>query len=966
MNITANIDYINYKYFFINLIYRTQKIKKNPLFNKYYLTWNLMSIIHDVPINKNKKMFLYKNFQLCLYLAKLFITYLYLKPHWIYKWENEKNNLTLKKSHIWQKNLWNKLIKKLKNNSFTQLIKTFYLSIRDKKIKNFLPSNIFIICLEKNIPLNNFILSIISEYTIIHKYQYIVTNNIEKNQLKKISKKINLKEKGNSKHLNIRIIKKFFLLKKTKILIYYNNYSLIFFTLKIQKNKKIKYHLYDRSISIHQCISLYQEVEILYQYITQKMNSDTKLKPHNILITAKNIKIYSPYIDYIFKYKKIVIYCLIIKKVLPHTLKKGFFSTIKKLLTINNNYLKYSWILSILDNSYIRKKFSIHSKDISTIYFWILELGIYWGFDKTHLNNLSLPKIEQYTWDFAIKKIISGCFFNKKDNSWNNIFPFSLSHHQGYILLGNFIKFILCLKKLYKNIHTKKKLKSWLNILPNIIKNFFKVSNKNKKFFYQLKKIGIILLYTEYKKIIQKKFLLMKLYMNFFKKKYFLKKYLNIISGTLNFSKLQKIKNIPFKMICILGCTKKIRIEKKNALNLIKTNKFKYDNNQKIFFNTIMSAKNYLYCSYVFNDKNQNIKNSSSLFIDNLLIYIQKKFYYITYSINNKIKKNNNILKYIFHNHLKTVKKNKTNKKILLCNYKKINFFYLKIELKNLIQFWKNPINYFFNKTLKIKINLNENDTLLKNEIFSVGFLEKYKIKKNIIIFTFSKKNKKIFLYYQNTGKIPYGTIGKIFWNNQKKKIKKLVNRIHKNRNQPKKIKFKLKIQEYQISGKLSEINHIGLIRWTVTKINYNNIISLWLEHLVYCALDYKKKSILLSIDDKILEFSSIKKSKALFYLKKYIQGYRMGLKKPILFLKSGINWLNYTYIHKKSNSKNIAIKKFLETWNGNFQYDGEKNNIYVQKIIPKINEKYIKKICNTCKYWYLPVLKNYTIKQSI
>nr|WP_269456672.1 exodeoxyribonuclease V subunit gamma [Buchnera aphidicola] len=981
LNICANIKYIINKNFFFNLIHYIKKIKQSLLFNKYYLTWNLMSFIHKFPIDKQKKkIFLHKKFQLCLYLSELFIEYLHLKPHWIYLWENEKNNLKLKKSHIWQKNIWNELIKKIKNNSFTQLIKNFYLSIKQKKIKKKLPLNIFIISLENNTPFNDFIISMIKPYIQIHYYQYVAIKEKKNHPPKKFFSKIIQKEKINPKNKKKKIIKKIFIPQKSQSQNVLKKLQSDIFNSKFENQKKKNlYHIYDHSVSIVECQTYYQEIKTLYNYITKKINTDTKLKPHNILITAINIKKYIPYINYFFQYQKNN-YTFFNTKNKNPSYKKRIFLIIKKLLNIKNNRFQHSWILSILDIPCIRKKFSIHSKDLSTIYSWMLKLGIYWGFDIKHLNNMSLPKIEQYTWNYAIKKITSGIFFKKENYSWNNIFPYSVSYTRGRILLGNFIDFILCLQKLYKFISTKKKLKSWLKVIPNILKNFFQIPDQQKKFFQKLKENWYNIIIHGIKENYSDQISINELIREFFKRKAYRSKNPNFILGTLNCIKLNKVKNIPFKMICILDCTQNFFSKKKNALNLINNNNI-YNNTQNIFLETIMSAKNYLYCSYAIQKIKKENNKSSSIFIDNLQSYIQKNFYYIKKNKNKNIKKYKNILKYVFYNPLKDseYQKNKIDKKsnsttiknISYCKKKNSNVkkkikYYIskKIKLKNLIKFWQNPINYFFYKTLKIKINSEIKTILLKNEVFSVNLIEKYKINKKILSLLLSqKKTKKLFLKYQQLGKIPYGNIGKIFWKKQKNQIKKLILLINKKRKEPKTIKFKLKIKEYKLFGKLPEVNQSGLIRWTVMKINHQNTFSLWLEHLVSCALNHKKKSILLSIDNKILKFSSIKKSKALLYLKKYIQGYRTGLKKPIFLLKSGINWLTYHYTKKNSNLEKIARKKFLETWHGNFLINGEKNNIYIQKILPIMNEKYINKICKICKYWYLPVLKYHTIK---
>lgn len=241
LNISANIQYMLQKTFFINFIKKNQRFNNNFLFNKRYLIWNLMSILND---KKNEKFFkntniLSKKFQFCTYLIDLFIKYIYLKPEWIYQWENEKKSSKIKKSHIWYKNIWNLLMKNIGKNNFTKTIYSFFLLInKTNKIKKKIPTQIFIFSSKKINSFNYFIMSIIKNYTSIYHYQYIFNNKTSyknENNLKLFFKKNNMLNYYNIyKNKNIKKeIKKYkniCILNQLKNDIFYLNY--------IKRNKK--------------------------------------------------------------------------------------------------------------------------------------------------------------------------------------------------------------------------------------------------------------------------------------------------------------------------------------------------------------------------------------------------------------------------------------------------------------------------------------------------------------------------------------------------------------------------------------------------------------------------------------------------------------------------------------------------------------------------------------------------------
>nr|WP_154061618.1 exodeoxyribonuclease V subunit gamma [Buchnera aphidicola] len=730
----------------------------------------------------------------------------------------------------------------------------------------------------------------------------------------------------------------------------------------------------DYSFSIHRCCSYLQEIRVLYEYIINILNINQKLKLNDILITATNIKPYILYINRIFE-PLLKNNRIIYNSNKKNTIKKNIILTIKNLFKIKNNRFQCSWILSLLNSKFLRKKFFIKSSDIKIIYTFISDLKIQFEFDKHQFKKMSIPNIHTYSWNYAIDRITSGYWLNKTYSIWNNISVYSVSYKKGNLLLGNFINLIVTLNKFRKKILNKKLLKNWLNIIPQIFNDFFDIPLKYKKIFFMLEKIwkkivsdGIIMQFS-------KKISISILIKKFFKNNFSLFDDETFMSGSINIAKLKNIRIIPFKMICVLGCVQgKIpKIEKTDILNIIYPNI--YQKNKNIFFETIMSSQKYFFCSYTQN-KTEKKNNYASQYIIDIISYIKKNFYIKYKQI---FKKNVNIINNIHFKYndqlynsyfiYKNIEKFSNNKK----NIKKKNHIIIKknILIKKLIKFWQNPIHYFFKKKLRIHYIRDNIESIHEHELFSIHPIYKYHFNKKILKYRIlKKKTNLLFKKFQLQNKIPYGHLGTILWKIEEKKIQKLVNKINIIKNYSKKIDVNLKIKKYFLSGKIKEINKSGLIRWSANKIGYKNIISTWIEHIIYCTLEPYKKSTLLGTNKSIIEFYPIKKKQAKKYLKQYIQGYLDGTKKPILILKSGMIWLQSIYLKKlnilKKDNKShyIAKKNFLKTWNGNSFYNGEKNNIYIKKIIPYMDIIKMNKICNTCTYWLLPILKNSNIKK--
>ncbi|ABJ90743.1 exodeoxyribonuclease V subunit gamma [Buchnera aphidicola] len=971
---------------FLNNFFKKNNIKKNKkliIFEKKYLQWIIILIIYNTYDCSFLKKYgiQYKNFEFCSHIANIFIQYIYFQPHLIYEWENNKKSKKKeKKTYQWQKKLWNLIIKKikmLKCNNFTEIISNFIKKIEKKKKLKKIPKKIFILSNQNINILMYFILFSIKHITKIYLFEFNPLDR-KKNKTKKI---INYFQKKfqyikNPIKENIKIKKKYFFYKnnKKKILSYLKNDILKKKIYKINSKKKI--NINDNSISINQCKSYIHEVQIVNNYIHKTLETNKKIKLDDILITASNIDIYIPYIQKIFNFSQNK--NLLIKKTgKEEEKKKEILLTIKDLLNIKNNYFKPFWILSLLNIKILRKKFSIKNRDIKTLGKLISHLNIAFGFNKKHYKEFSIPDLKTYSWEYAIKRITSGFIFNNKNTIYNNIYTYNISNDKKNILLGNFINFIKQLNKLRKKIYKKKKIEKWINIISIIIKNFFYIEKKDKKFFFLLKNIWKKNIFYGIKINFLKKISIEFFINEFFKNHSLLYKKNQFLSGNIKLINLNKINLIPFKVICILGCTQeKISLfNNQDILNLIEK---KNKNNENIFLKTIFLTKKYLFLSYIKNNYIQN-KYYPSKFILDIIFYIKNNFYYFKKKEKKKIQKKNflnkiykknknNIINSLFSKEKKKIIKTKKNQK----KYKKINItIQKKIKIKKLINFWKNPIEYFFKNTLKVNIKNYEENMFIEDEYFSIKPLNKYKINslilKNMLL---NKKTDYHIKEFQLKNKLPQEKIAKILWYEKIKKINILSNQIKKIRKFPKNIHIYYKFKKYYLSGKIKEVNKLNLIQWNVNKIKFKDIITTWIQHIIYCAFEKPKKSILLSTNNKKIEFLSIKKKIAKKYLKKYIQGFIDGHKKPILILNSGIHWLHTIFLKKENVLKinkynlNLAKKNFLKIWNGSNFFLGEKKNIFIKKIIPILNKNLIKKICNSCKYWILPIFKNTNIKK--
>lgn len=999
---------------FEKLLHKKKKITN--LFTSSIIMWKIIKILDNknfiIPFNI--KQHTIEKFKFAFLMARIYKKYIFYRPNWIHEFEKEKNISLFNNEEQWQAKLWGKIVQDIKENNnstynFSNLFISFKLLLQEKKIKKIsFPSRLFIISSFSLNPSYIDIFKKISAYTNVYflyitpyKYNIFNTNINTKSILKKYTYKKNIIYDSLIKLWGkYAKIYEFLLLESKTIKIIncfqqYQNNTLLNnikndFLNKNQlfSNKKkrlLKSH--DHSISINICYNKKNEIEILYKKLLLFLQENPSITPGDIIITSTSIETYIPYINLIFN--------TIDQKKIPFFISHNFNKKIKtiilafeKILDLSNSRFENQEILEFLNIPEIANKFDISDEEIKILYHWVEETNIRWAFDCKHKHDLCFPRHKENTWLYGIEKLLISYSMNNKENIWNNILACSLINGSRVELISKLIIFIKQLKKWKNKLSKLKNIKYWHKLSHDIIDDFFSYTEETENIFQIIQKNWekiisdcIISYYTNkisinvLKKIFLKTFDVMK------------KK--NILPGVINFCHPRLVFAIPFKIVCIIGADHN-SLPEENQLdhfNLLKKyfllgDDNVYEKHCYLFFQSISCAEKYFYISYIgYSLKNQS-KVYPSILIDQLINYIALNFYLIHDENLDLYNNKKNIIQHLCKEYHKLyfykktiINKNVTN--TVQYTYKYINqqknnkYTYdnqdsdHKIHLKDLINFWTHPIRYFFNFHLNIKVNQNKN-IIQTTEPFSVNQIDAFKIK-NILLskIIHNQNTDQIFQYYLASGKLPYGTFGRIFWDKTIQDMKSIAELVIQFRINTQEKKINLNIEKYKITGLLSEIQDTGLLRWKPNIINYHDRISLWLEHLLYSILGYCGESKIIGYKKQIWSFSSLNPNLAYFYLCKYIKGYIQGIKKPILLTKSGASWLDQVYdfknnlINHDTNIQKKGKQKLLETWIGSIFSNGEENDFYIRKIFIELNECNIQKICLAAQKWLIPILQH-------
>ncbi len=1003
LGICANFNFVLPAKFIFNL-YKIliPDISEDFFLNKNNLVWIIMNLlpklIHLNEFNFIKKYLNYdegykKLFSLSYRIADIYDKYLVYRVDWLKEWENYRLvDVNKGKEHqLWQSILWREIINfSYKKNKFIwNRSKIFYKIIdiltKESKIKYKKP-NLFIFnvsCLP-NLYLDTFYL--LSKYVDLHYFFINLSNKywFDKYNLKhhyfsndNYFDEINYKSikyfnpllinygRVSSDYLillnkfNFYEVNSFLCFSNKNLLNIIKNDILSFKNSFILNNRKILSLYKDDSIKIYSCNGYLDEVKKLRNYLLDLiLNKYYKL--HDIVVYVSDLNIYYPYINSVFldiRYKK-YLSINIMENNINYDIE--IFNLFINFLNIFNLNYNFSEICFLLKNKVIFSKFNIDYDELNIILNITKNVGICCNINN-YIVNYSVHNFDYYTLINGIKRILLGYFINDKLCIWNDIVPYSLIENNFfYNILEKFSDFLFKVINLRNILNKSYSINDWILISRNILDTFFNKEDINGNIF--LNKNAWSILVDDYSLIGFKKkinvFLFIKIINIFLKKSNKVKCY---SINSINFCSLISLRMIQFKIVCFIGMNDHFPKDRFSYNFDLMDSNYRIGDRNKIeldkflFLESLVSAKDKVYISYLDYSYVSGSKCFPSILINNL-------FYYINILNKNIITKYDNFnYKFII---LNKIKKRYFN---IEESFKKYNFNYSKyIYFDKICCYWSNPVKFFLRYVIKLNYFMY-NLSLSKKELFNFDIKRFYFFRIKIINFILCNKisYKDIFLYLQYLNFFPSNSFGKIIWDKEKSKIMYLIDKITKIFFGIKKIKFNCWVNGINIFGAIDVCCGLGVIKWLPKNLNLIDGLIFWIHHIIYCYLGGINTSYMYGYNG-IWSLEPVTYNIAKEYLNKYLFGYLNKRRVPMLFLPKSSNvWIMNAYnLFNKEKKKyfllNIARNKLYNFLYGNFFYEGEINDIYISNFINFLNYKVdVEYIIAQSEVLLLPVFNN-------
>ncbi|ATL49169.1 exodeoxyribonuclease V subunit gamma [Chitinophaga caeni] len=651
--------------------------------------------------------------------------------------------------------------------------------------------------------------------------------------------------------------------------------------------------LKDGSLVVNSCYTVAREVEVLYNYLVHLVDKgNEQLSPRDIVVMVSDIDTYAPYIKAVFNNAPYKFRYTIADE--SYADSDNLYNALLAILSMNRENFTSEKVLQLLDFSYIRKRFAI--PDPQSIRPVLEAANIRFGIEGRESDDT-----QYVSWKYGIQRIMYGiCMSGSLEygTGSKSFYPLDILEGAETHEVIRFCHFAQTLMTAVELQEENKSIQDWVSYIEQLIQNLvFDAQDDIDEDYAELMKQ-----LTEYNALHQ----LVTEAVSFNVFYHSLEQILQnatrsglFVNGGITFCSLIPMRSIPFKVVALLGMNfdKFPRTEKSTSFNLMDKERRKGDRNVKendkhLFLETVLSAKAYLYISYIGrNDKDNSLLPPSPL-LDELLDYIEDKctdpklvrtLLVTQHPLQGFSRKyyqqDNNLYNYLYN-------QDASFEEYLLQEPQKVEIDAGTIPLDDLCNFFKHPVKAFFNKVLGIYYN-EESVLLEETERFDLDQLDQWQLK-NILLPLDEGGIPHLQQKLLKTGKLPLKNMATVAIANVEEELAES-KRIYRQLVQdvsPATVDIDLQVGETKITGSLTNIfdKQLVYVCWSKGEMKY--LIDAYIKYLVGIAAGEISSCVFLSTkkENTVYKAINLQPGEAIIRLQQLIVLFNRGMQQPVPF----------------------------------------------------------------------------------
>ena len=714
----------------------------------------------------------------------------------------------------------------------------------------------------------------------------------------------------------------------------------------------------DRSLQLHVCHSPMREVEVLHDQLLGLFAADPQLQPDEVLVLTPDMDRYAPYIEAVFSDTSGEHY-------IPFSLAdRGIANTASlvnglfQLFALNGSRYDVNQVLALLEVPSLRRRFNIDESDLPMVSLWAERAGIRWGQDEGTRSRLGLPVTGQNSWQAGLDRLTLGYALPPEGSElFQGVRPCGDVEGADATLLGGVLAFTSALFSLQPLLSVSHPLDQWESLLLTLLDRFFLPEGEEE---YQLQSVRESLshLVEESARAGCQQPVTFPLVVD--KLRQLLEGgggQAGFLSGGITFCALTPMRALPFKVICMIGMCDGAFPRQKRApgFDLMQGSYRPGDRSRRaddryLFLETLLSARQTLYLSYVGLDIRDNSSIPPSVLVSEVLDYLDHSFVTSSGRRATEMILTQHPLQPFSPRYFKpdgplfsySAIHSQAARALLSPANSQWSFIdqplsspageWHQVELEQLIDCFTNPARYLLNRRLGVRIEAGE-DELESRDPFTLGYMQRSEMFQRLVAgIRDGASVDRLHLLERASGELPHGAAGDTLFASLMASAESIATRLAgmdaAPPGEPIEIRHRHLYQQLQLqlSGTLTGISCHGFIGYSIEKLPDWRLVELWIRHL---ALNLSPTDEVAPVsrwfdDGRLLTFPPL--ADAAGELSKLLEIYWQGLSEPLHFFPKSSH--QYAAALGDGKSEEQALQAAEKRWYSGF-YSGECENPY-------------------------------------
>lgn len=691
----------------------------------------------------------------------------------------------------------------------------------------------------------------------------------------------------------------------------------------------------DQSIAIHACHSALREVEVFYDQLLAILECHPDLTAADIVVMSPDINTYAPFIESVFGASAVRLPYSIADQRLSQAMTIS--AACAQLLELPQGRFEAESVFTLLAYAEIREHFGLDEAQVQQCREWVRAVNIRWGVDAEFRQQFTRQTTFEHTWMYGLDRLLMG-FALPGGQLLGGVLPYNELEGSQALILERFQQCLHILFSMSKWASQRASLEDWASRFGKMVEQLFPREAETQTVFRGIDKVLTTAQQAEFTE---------KVAWSVFKSA--LRRELEqtsqesgFLGQGITFCNLMPMRSVPFRVVALLGMQDGgfPRQDTRLSFDLLaadkkrKGDRSRREEDRYLFLESLLSARDYFYISYVGQSIQDNSELMPSVLVSELLDYLEKRFdlnadkFIVRHPLQafspRYFQADDRLFTYA-QDYL-ALQQQDAEKKITSCFWDceilpEPDESLRQVNLTELIHFYRNPARVFLQRQFDLKITETAED-LAEREPFALeAFADSLMSEQALKHLQQGGELAQMQPLLRAQGLLPHGKPGELLFDEQMEQVQALFERLPQLVEQ-RTLDLNLKLGSFNVQGQISGVSPVGIQVYHFGHLGVWQWVSLWIQHLALnvCERPPQWSAVTqLYTVDKIWQLTEI--PDAIEELSTLLEGYWQGLQQPLPFFPKSA----WKMAEKGGNAAfDTRLREGQKEWIGNDHHPGE------------------------------------------